>query len=470
MKLKLFLFALIAACLSIPALSQVPLQFAFQGVARNSNGQAAANQKVSVRFTIHQGAETGGQVFQETHAPTTNAAGVFNVVIGSKTAFPNTLNWSNNVAYYLQVEIDPAGGSSYATISTSQLLSVPYAIAASRLVATGSTVLSATGTTIGSSGNKALAANATAMGYNTMASGESALSIGGNTQASGNYSFAMGLGTEASGPTSFSAGSDSRATSNNAIAMGLNTEATGLNTFAAGPYSRATSLAAVAVGYKSVAAGTYTMAVGSDVLADGDYSTAMGNNVKTGTFKGAFIIGDYRPIYTTSNSAENQMVMRFGGGYRFYTGTNGFGNGSGVSLDPNGNSWASISDSTKKENYRQPNGAVFLSKIKGMKLGSWNYKGQEKQQYRHYGPMAQEFHSLFGNDGVGTVGNDTTIASADIDGVMMIALQALTKQTEALENRIRQTETLQNQVKQLAGANQQLQKRVQQLEATIKEK
>ncbi|MCD2426168.1 tail fiber domain-containing protein [Niabella pedocola] len=466
MKLKLFLLLLVITSLSMTTKAQVPSLFAFQGVARNNNGQAAANQKVSVRFTIHQGAETGGEVFQEIHNPTTNAAGVFNVAIGSKTGFPNTLNWSNNVAYYLQVEIDPAGGSAFTTISTSQLLSVPYAIAASRLVATGSLVLSGTGTTIGSSGNKALAANATAMGHNTTASGanatavglgtnasgDAALSIGVDTKASGNYSFAAGQSSEASAYASFAAGTISKATNSSAVAMGYSAEASGLNAFAAGALSKATGTTTIAIGYKSQATGTGATSLGSEVLADGDYSTTMGNNVSTGSFKGSFIVGDYRPIYTTKNSAENQMVMRFGGGYRFYTGTAGFGSGAGVSLDPNGNSWASISDSTKKENYSAANGAAFLSKIKSMKLGSWNYKGQDKQRYRHYGPMAQEFHSLFGNDGTGTIGCDTTIASADIDGVMMIALQALVKQVD-----------------QLAETNKKLQQRIQQLEARRKD-
>ncbi|MCF3109750.1 tail fiber domain-containing protein [Niabella sp. CC-SYL272] len=408
MKLNLFLLLLLTMGWSVTATAQVPTAFAFQGVARNTNGQAAANKTVSVRFTIHQGAETGGQVFQETHNPTTNGAGVFNVAIGSKSAgtfqdmFQN-INWSNAVAYYLQVEIDPAGGSSFTTISTTQLLSVPYAFAAGRLVAQGSTVLSYTGTTIGSSSNKALASEAVAIGYNA----------------------------EASALLAFAAGKEVKATGIESFAMGSNVEAT---------------------------AGA-ARAFGFDAHATGTYSTALGNNVTTNSFKGSFIIGDYRPSWSTGNTAENQMAMRFGGGYRFYTGTAGNGFGIGVSLDPNGNSWASISDSTKKENYSAANGSTFLSKIKGMKLGSWNYKGQNKQLYRHYGPMAQEFHSLFGNDGVGIIGNDTTIAGADIDGVMMIALQTLAKQTE----------TLQHQVKQLAEANKKLQQRVAQLAATKKE-
>jgi len=42
--------------------------------------------------------------------------------------------------------------------------------------------------------------------------------------------------------------------------------------------------------------------------------------------------------------------------------------------------------------------------------------------------------SLFGHDGIGTIGNDTTIATADIDGVMMIAIQALEKRTAELHD------------------------------------
>ena len=47
--------------------------------------------------------------------------------------------------------------------------------------------------------------------------------------------------------------------------------------------------------------------------------------------------------------------------------------------------------------------------------------------------MAQEFFKAFGNDGIGTIGNDTTIASADFDGVNFIAIQALEKRTSDLQ-------------------------------------
>ncbi|MCD2426169.1 tail fiber domain-containing protein [Niabella pedocola] len=437
MKLKLFLCAVVVICLSITAISQVPKQFAFQGVARNSNGQAVASKSVSVRFTIHQGAETGGEVFQETHNPTTNAAGVFNVAIGSKSTsvFQNmfqSINWSNAVAYYLQVEIDPAGGSAFTTVSTTQLLSVPYAFAAGRLVASGSTVLSVTGNT---------------MGEATIATGNNALAIGSGTTAAGDQSFAAGIG--------------SLATNNGSVALGRGNKATGINAIALGRFVEVPGNFSAAIGNYTNVAGGSAIAIGNNVEANADYSFVIGNGAATKHI-GAAIFADFRSniaLLPSSSAADNQMTMRFGGGYRFFTSPTGDGSTAGVTMGPNGNSWSSISDSTKKENYSAANGAAFLSKIKGMKLGSWNYKGQDKQIYRHYGPMAQEFYSLFGNDGTGTIGNDTTIASADIDGVMMIALQALVKQTEIL----------QTEVKQLTKANKKLQQSVAQLAAAKKE-
>jgi len=54
-----------------------------------------------------------------------------------------------------------------------------------------------------------------------------------------------------------------------------------------------------------------------------------------------------------------------------------------------------------------------LSKISQLTLTSWNYIGHDPQQFRHYGPVAQEFFAAFGHDGVGTIGTPTTINSGD---------------------------------------------------------
>ena len=81
-------------------------------------------------------------------------------------------------------------------------------------------------------------------------------------------------------------------------------------------------------------------------------------------------------------------------------------------------------------------GEQVLRKIAGLNLTSWNYKGHDSQQFRHYGPVAQEFFAAFGHDGVGTVGTPTTINSGDLEGILMIAVQALDSQNRELRTRI----------------------------------
>ena len=87
------------------------------------------------------------------------------------------------------------------------------------------------------------------------------------------------------------------------------------------------------------------------------------------------------------------------------------------------------SDATKKENFRAVNGEEVLRKIGDFNLTSWNFIGHDPQEFRHYGPMAQDFYAAFGHDEVGTIGTPTTINSGDMAGILMIALQALEKRT-----------------------------------------
>jgi hypothetical protein len=43
--------------------------------------------------------------------------------------------------------------------------------------------------------------------------------------------------------------------------------------------------------------------------------------------------------------------------------------------------------------------------------------------------VAQEFFGAFGHDAIGTIGNSTTINSGDMEGILMVAVQALEKRT-----------------------------------------
>jgi hypothetical protein len=215
----------------------------------------------------------------------------------------------------------------------------------------------------------------------------------------------------------------SQAFGNNATASGLSSFASGDGTTASGNYS-------VALGSRSTASGRYSMALGLRATASGDYSVALGSYASTNSFAGAFILADQSTVIPINNSANNQFIGRFAGGYRLLTNAVG---STGVNLNAGGSSWNVVSDSTKKELRRPVDGNAFLARINRMRLDSWNYIGQDPRTFRHYGPMAQDFFAAFGHDALGVIGNDTSIAQADFDGVNLIAIQALYRRVLALE-------------------------------------
>ncbi len=94
------------------------------------------------------------------------------------------------------------------------------------------------------------------------------------------------------------------------------------------------------------------------------------------------------------------------------------------------------SDRNEKQNFRAVDADEVLTKLRGLSVTSWNYKGQDAKQFRHYGPMAQDFFAAFGRDAVGTIGTPITITSGDLDGILMIAAQALEKRTVEQEKQI----------------------------------
>ncbi len=270
----------------------------------------------------------------------------------------------------------------------------------------------------------------TAMGSRTTASGDSSTAMGGSTIASGKYSTAMGGGTIASGVASTAMGGSTAASGDYSNAMGAGTMASGYASAAMGDHTTASGDLSTAMGEQTTASGIRCTATGFHTTASGAVSTAMGVYVSTNDKAGSFIIGDGSTMIPTLNDANNQFMARFFGGYKLYTNSAA---SIGAQLPSNGNSWAVICDSAKKENLRLTCGEEVLERVRALRLGSWNYKGQDPTQYRHYGPMAQEFFAAFGHDGVGVIGNDTTIASADIDGINLIAIQALEKRTAELE-------------------------------------
>ncbi len=130
---KTILFLLIS--LSFTLLSQVPDRISYQGVARSASGSFLANQSIGVKIKIHKTVISGPIVYEEIHTATTNQFGLFNLVIGGGFAVSSSfvlINWDTDGPFFLEVLMDPLGGTSYTSIGTQQLLSVPYALYAKK--------------------------------------------------------------------------------------------------------------------------------------------------------------------------------------------------------------------------------------------------------------------------------------------------------------------------------------------------
>lgn len=127
---KYTLTLILASLLSSFAFAQAPQGFNYQGVARNTFGTIVTNKAIGIRFTLHNGTPNGTAVYSETKTITTDQYGVFSLVVGAGTPVSgtfNTINWGSGNKY-LQVEMDPNGGSSYKDMGTTQLMSVPFAL------------------------------------------------------------------------------------------------------------------------------------------------------------------------------------------------------------------------------------------------------------------------------------------------------------------------------------------------------
>ena len=128
MKKNILIFLLINIFFS--CYSQAPAKFNYQGVARNPQGQVIANQNIALKVLILDIEINGSSIYSETHSAKTNQLGLFNIAIGGGTVLSGDFNkipWSQKDKF-VKIEMDPAGGSNYTLIGTSQLLSVPYAL------------------------------------------------------------------------------------------------------------------------------------------------------------------------------------------------------------------------------------------------------------------------------------------------------------------------------------------------------
>ena len=116
--------------LSLKLWAQAPQRFSYQAVVRGLNNELVSSKQVGMQISLLQGTENGNAVYVETHKLTSNANGVVSLSVGGGTfvsgSFSN-VDWSKG-PYFVKSETDPTGGTNYTLITTTQLLSVPYAL------------------------------------------------------------------------------------------------------------------------------------------------------------------------------------------------------------------------------------------------------------------------------------------------------------------------------------------------------
>ena len=121
----------IAACIALnfAVNAQAPEGFKYQSVIRDGSNTILNNQAVGMQLIIHQGSAGGSAVYTETFATTSNAYGLVNLEIGSGATSDNfaAIDWSAG-PYFIETAADLTGGTSYTSMGTSQLMSVPYAL------------------------------------------------------------------------------------------------------------------------------------------------------------------------------------------------------------------------------------------------------------------------------------------------------------------------------------------------------
>jgi uncharacterized protein (TIGR02145 family) len=108
----------------------VPQKVSYQSVIRDATGELVKSSTVGMRISILQGSSSGTEAYVEIHSAGTNVNGLTTIEIGTGTPVTGTfsaIDWSNG-PYFLKVENDPAGGTSYSIDGISEILSTPYSL------------------------------------------------------------------------------------------------------------------------------------------------------------------------------------------------------------------------------------------------------------------------------------------------------------------------------------------------------
>jgi hypothetical protein len=115
--------------------AQAPNLINYQMVIRDNSNNLIVNRQVRLRISLLADSVNATSAYVETHQVTTTNQGLAQLAIGGGalvTGSFGAIPWSRG-KMFAKIEIDPTGGTNYTMTSTTQLLSVPYAMYAGDL-------------------------------------------------------------------------------------------------------------------------------------------------------------------------------------------------------------------------------------------------------------------------------------------------------------------------------------------------
>ena len=463
--IKLYPFLIMTVLLALPVTvaSQIPRTISYQGLLADSLGNPKSDGTYTFTFRLYDVGSGGTPVWTEIKDLQVRG-GLFFTALGDVTSLGAGVLFDR--PYWLSIkpgsepELSPriplsSVGYSFNSIKSDTAQFAQTVIGGSFLPLNGGTMTGA----ISNAGDPPITMGKGNFGSGNINTGTQAFAAGSNNRARGNYSVVGGGG----GPTA--------ADSNSAIGLystvgggNANTASSNYSTVGGGSGNVTSGSSAATVGggvwniaseiYATIGGGSFNSASGYASTVGGGrydpaslgYATVAGgylnkasgfSSFAAGQFAkaihdGAFVWGDYNSVDFTSTAA-NQFSVRASGGTRIYSNS---ALSAGVTLAAGGSAWSSVSDSTLKRNIRLVDGKDILGKLVRLPIKQWSYRSQNPG-IEHIGPMAQDFHALFG---LGD--DDKTISTIDPAGIALAAIQELDSQNKELKERVTELETL----------------------------
>lgn len=132
--------------------------------------------------------------------------------------------------------------------------------------------------------------------------------------------------------------------------------------------------------------------------------------------------GDSAIVHALMSPSAGSFSIYAPGGV--YVDAGDFGSGGCTMSNPGSAGWSCSSDRALKTNIEPVDALAVLDQVVGMPVSMWSFK--TGPQYRHIGPMAQDFKAAFD---LGDT-DDKHISTSDAQGVALAAIQGLNAKLE----------------------------------------